>query len=140
MFSSPLFCMEKIKCKLACDDIRAKGEKRKLCKLKRLQAERYAYDRDAANNSGKKVSNCHFPSQKNEPDEINDGMFFKLDADIFAEWCQHELCEFEALDAKGDADDGDTEQEPKDRPRKSKPNAAKKKPYQIADEFHGKSS
>ena len=118
------------------DNIRAEREDCELHKLECLQTERNTDDGNATNNSRKEITDCQFPTEKNEPNHVHDGMLFKLHSDILAKRSEVHRCEFEALDAERDTDNGDTKQKSEQEPSESKPDTAENEPNEIADQFH----
>ena len=67
-----------------CYDICSERENRKFQKLEGLQTEGDTDDGDATQNAGSEITECHFPTEKDEPNDVHDGMLFKLHSDILA--------------------------------------------------------
>jgi hypothetical protein len=133
----PLFYIEKReKRKSVFCDVSAEGENCELDKLECLQAEGDADNGNTADDTRCEITERHFPTKDKEPKNIHDGMLLKLNTHIFTEGSEGELGKFEALDAKGDTNDGDAKEKSQDKPRKTEPDATENEPNQIAEKFH----
>lgn len=118
------------------DNICAEREECELHELECLQTEGNTDDGNATNDSRSEIADRHFPTEKDEPNDVHDGMFFKLHSDILAKRSKIHRCEFEALDAERDTDNGDAKQKSKQKPSESEPDTAENEPNKIANKFH----
>ena len=88
----------------------------KLCQLEALSSEGNADDRDREQDACCHASDAELPTEQDEPDEIGDRVRRKVRGDGMSHRPEEQICDLEALQTEGDADDGDAEDEARDRP------------------------
>ena len=111
---------------------RAEGHKRKLGKLKILQAEGNADDRHAENASEDQKAQRKLNAAKDQPKNVDeDGSRTVAVYDLFAEGKQTELCKLKALHTDGDTDDRDAPQTAQYQPKSGSNETAKYDPQKI---------
>ena len=107
----------------------AEGCQRESCELEILKPERDADDRDTASDTAHQKAAGELESAKKEPKDIDDGRARAAAvSDLLAEGKERKLCEFEALQADGNADDRDAPEKSDEKPAECRENAAENKP------------
>lgn len=109
---------------------RAQGE---LCKLKALHPKGNPDDGDAKQQPVQRSGNGKGKPAKQQPQQVHQqrGRTAAVDDDL-AKRKKCQPCQLEALHPDGDTHDGETPQQPNQRPAKTHPKSTKHKPEQIA--------
>ena len=119
----------------------SKGEDRADGHLEVLHAPGDAHDGDAEQQAEDQVEDGDLPPAEQDPDEVHHhrhaARLVGTVHQLMAERPEGVGPQFEKLDAKGDADDGDAQHEPHDVVNQGDDESAQDEPEDVAEELHG---
>ena len=119
----------------------AKGHQCQSGHFKALGTNGNADDRDAPHQSQHPVAHGHLPAEEQQPQQVGPkGHAAASVYDLLAEGEEGKAGKLEALGTQRDADDGDAEDAPGQRPRQSADQSAEQEPENDANGLHRSSN
>ena len=118
-------------------DLGAEGREGELRDLEKLLSERDADDGDAPQQTDQRVAERHRQSEEDQPDDVRERRDRAAAvAHLFSERPERQRREFEALQAVGNADDGDAPDDPREDPGKAAEQPAENEPQKVSEKTH----